>query len=67
MEELLARFGFRFDRHGKSGYDLWAPRLPGRPVPIPRNKRAIPGGTVQAILREAGITRAKAFAFWGLH
>jgi len=65
IEELLAHFGFRFDRTGRHG-DLWAPPLPGRPVPVPRNKSFIPGGTVQAILREAGISRAQALEFWGI-
>jgi predicted RNA binding protein YcfA (HicA-like mRNA interferase family) len=68
IEQLLAHFGFRFDRAGKSGHDLWAPPLPGRSVAIPRNRRSgeISDGTVMAVLREARITRAQALKFWGI-
>ena len=66
LEALVEHFGFRWDRNGRHG-GLWAPPLSGRPVCMPLDKRAIPGGTVRAILREAGITREQAFAFWGLH
>jgi hypothetical protein len=65
MEGLLASFGFRRDRVARHGA-LWAPPLPGRPVVVPQNKRALPDGTTQAILREAGITREAAMEFWGL-
>ena len=68
IEDLLSYHGFHFDRAGKKGHDLWAPPLPGRPVLVPRNRRSggIPEGTVRAILREAGISREDALAFWGI-
>ena len=66
IQDLLSSHGFAFKEQARHG-EAWARELPGRPVIVPRNRRAIPGGTVQAILREAGITRAQAFAFWGIH
>lgn len=65
---MLSSRGFRFDRPGQKGHDLWAPPLPGKPVPVPRNRGhgEIPRGTLHAILRQAGISREDAAKFWGL-
>lgn len=66
IEELLLHFQFRLVRT-RGGHNLWAPLRPGKPVPVPRNRRSMPGGTVQSILRQAGISRAQALEFWGIH
>lgn len=52
LEKLLKKAGF-VRRHG-SRHDIWIKQgLP--PIPVPRHKGDIPKGTVQCILKNAGI------------
>ena len=63
VEELLAHFGFRLDRV-RGSHGIWVPPTGTEAIPVLRNKRSIPRGTVRAVLRQAGITRAQALEFW---
>ena len=51
----LRTFGFVFDRHGPGSHELWRHRDTGRKVSVPHHARDMAGGTLRAILREAGI------------
>ena len=61
---LLAQVGIAFKRHGKE--DIFEGFHNGRVrvVIVPRNKRAIPPGTLSSIWRQAGMTKAEAEEIW---
>jgi predicted RNA binding protein YcfA (HicA-like mRNA interferase family) len=51
----LRIFGFVFDRQGPGSHEIWRHELTGRKVTIPHHAGDMAGGTLRAILREAGI------------
>ena len=51
----LRTFGFRFDRAGAGGHEVWRHSQTGRKVTIPHHASDLAERTQRAILREAGI------------
>jgi predicted RNA binding protein YcfA (HicA-like mRNA interferase family) len=51
----LRSFGFQFDRQGPGSHEVWRQSSTGRKVTIPHHSGDMAGGTLRAILREAGI------------
>jgi predicted RNA binding protein YcfA (HicA-like mRNA interferase family) len=51
----LRIFGFVFDRQGPGSHEIWRHEVTGRKVTIPHHARDMAGGTLRAVLREAGI------------
>jgi len=50
----LRVLGFRFDRQARGSHEIWR-HSSGRRTTVPCHRRAMPEGTLRAILREAGI------------
>ena len=67
VEGLLHHFGLRLLR-GEGRHNVWGQGARGRNVAVPRARGPgeMKGGTVRAILREAGIPIADALEFWGI-
>jgi predicted RNA binding protein YcfA (HicA-like mRNA interferase family) len=51
----LRSFGFSFDRPGPGSHEVWRHTVTGRKITLPHHARDMAGGTLRAILREAGI------------
>ena len=51
----LKRAGYRFDRMGPGSHEVWRHERTGRKVTLARHDGDMAEGTLQAILREAGI------------
>lgn len=52
--KLLVRNGIRFVQHGKR-HDLYYSPITGKQVPVPRHAKEIAAGTLESILRDAGL------------
>ena len=52
----LKRFGFEFYRHAAGSHEIWFNPLTNRYTTVPNHAGKIPEGTLQAILKQAGIT-----------
>lgn len=52
--KLLKRGGCYIIRNG-SRHDIWYSEITNRQFPVPRHKAEIPNGTLNNILREAGL------------
>ncbi|MBI4575312.1 MAG: type II toxin-antitoxin system HicA family toxin [Planctomycetes bacterium] len=53
----LRKAGFRFDRQAKGSHEIWFNASTRRWVTIPVHPGTLPKGTLQAIIREAGLSR----------
>lgn len=51
----LRVFGYEFDRPGPGSHEVWRNPQTTRKVVVPHHAKDMPGGTLRAILREAGI------------
>ena len=54
LEKILINAGWTI-KHGKAHDQATNPEMPGKKIPIPRHKGDIPKGTVNVILKEAGL------------
>ena len=57
--EVIARLrqvGFVFDRQAKGSHEIWYNPTTHRRTTVPNNPGTIPRGTLQAIIREAGLS-----------
>ena len=52
----LRRGGFVFDRHAKGSHEIWWNPDTRRRTTVPNHPGDLPGGTVRAIIRQAGLT-----------
>lgn len=52
--KLLKKNGCYIHRNGKK-HDIWYSEITNREFPVPRHKAEIPTGTLNSILRDAGI------------
>ena len=68
VEDLLRHFGFRLARTA-GRHEVWLREADGVSIPVPRNRGSggIPVGTVVSTLRQAGIGRNDALAFWRIN
>jgi predicted RNA binding protein YcfA (HicA-like mRNA interferase family) len=55
VTKKLRKLGYCFDRQAAGSHELWRHTNSGRKVTLPRHTRAMPEGTLRAVLREAGI------------
>jgi predicted RNA binding protein YcfA (HicA-like mRNA interferase family) len=51
----LRALGFRFDRQARGSHEIWRHHESGRKTTVPHHRRAIPEGTLRAILRQGQI------------
>ena len=68
VADLLRHFGFRLARTA-GRHEVWLREADGVSIAVPRNRSSggIPVGTVVSILRQAGIDRKGALAFWEIN
>jgi predicted RNA binding protein YcfA (HicA-like mRNA interferase family) len=67
IEDLLLHHGFRLDRV-RGDHGIWI-KSGHRPIPVLQGKSGgeLSRDYVAGILRQAGISRADALAFWSIH
>ena len=53
LEKILLRAGFV--KHAGGRHDIWKHGFP--PIPVPRHKGDIPSGTLNSILKAAGVRK----------
>lgn len=51
----LKKFDYEFDRSGPGSHEIWRQRGTGRKVSLPHHSKDMAEGTLNAILKEAGI------------
>jgi predicted RNA binding protein YcfA (HicA-like mRNA interferase family) len=54
LHKIFRKNGIRFVRHG-GNHDKYYSPITGKTFPVPRNKKEIPNGTLNSILKDAGI------------
>lgn len=54
LTKKLKQSSCRLDHHGKR-HDIWYSEITGEYFPVPRNKHEIPEGTLNSILKSAGL------------
>jgi len=52
--KLLKDNGIKLKKHGKK-HDLYYSPITGKTFPVPRHKTEVAGGTLQSILKDAGL------------
>ena len=52
--KLLKENGIRFHKHGKR-HDMYYSPITNKSFPVPRHKTEIASGTLQSILKDAGL------------
>ena len=52
----LRAAGFEFDRYAKGSHEIWRNRVTRRRTTVPNHPGDVPEATLQAIIREAGIS-----------
>ena len=55
IAKRLKEFGFEFDRYAKGSHEIWHNKETNRYTTIPHHTGDIPEGTLNAILKQAGI------------
>lgn len=55
----LRKAGFEFDRYAKGSHEIWLNTQIKMRTTIPNHPRAIPEGTLRAIIRQAGLSPAE--------
>jgi predicted RNA binding protein YcfA (HicA-like mRNA interferase family) len=53
---LLRAAGFVFDRQAKGSHEIWRNPQTRRRVTVPNHPGTLPRGTLQAIIRQTGLT-----------
>lgn len=51
----LRKFGFKFDRQAAGSHEIWWNPETKKRTTVPNHPGDIPGGTLKAILKQAGI------------
>ncbi|WP_027399788.1 type II toxin-antitoxin system HicA family toxin [Anaerovorax odorimutans] len=52
--KLLKKNGIKFKEHG-ARHDMYYSPITGKSFPVPRHKAEIPNGTLNSILKDAGL------------
>jgi predicted RNA binding protein YcfA (HicA-like mRNA interferase family) len=60
--QRLRAHGFEFDRQAAGSHEIWYNPSTNRYTTIPNHPGDLPEGTLRAILKQAGVTRAEFLA-----
>lgn len=52
--KLLKKYGIQLEEHG-ARHDIYYSPITGKSFPVPRHKAEIPTGTLNSILKDAGL------------
>lgn len=55
VRKILSQNGCSFERRGKGDHDIWYSHKTGKQFTVPRHKAEIPVGTLNNILKDAGL------------